>query len=211
MPSALPAWLLPPSGQAPKPRGSNHNRAAKPSDTHTNTPQATHPTKWKPSMPATMHQLHSTADASPRTAPATMQHAYTNPTLPVSGEELASHVDLSDGHASGFLEGHKSSVLVPAKRKHASGLGPGRLTGVATKRQLKLHAPLGSIHRPRKRIQLFGVVRASQRCGHCKTCQNRSMKKACLTRRMEMEAVVAEPVNVMTPLSHNIADDRMQA
>lgn len=210
MPSALPAWLLPPSGQALKPRGSSHNRAARPSDTHTNTPQATHPTKWKSSMPATTHQLNSTADVSPQTAPATMQQAYTNPTLPVSGKQLANHVELSAGHASGFLEGHKSPM--PAKRKHASGLGPGQLTGVATKRQLKLRVPLSVTHRPRKRVQLFGVVKASQRCGHCKTCQNRSLKKACLTRRVEMEALVAAaPVNVMRPLIANIADDPVKA
>ena len=210
MPSALPAWLLPLSGQAPKPRGSSHTRAAAPSDTHTNTPPATHPTKRKSSMPSTKHQLHSSAVVSPQTTPASLQHAYTNLPLPASGEQSASHVDLSAGHASGFLKGRKSSVQT--QRKHASGLGPGQLTGVATKRQLKLQAPLGITHRARKRVQLFGVVKASQRCGHCKTCQNRSMKKACLTRRMEMEAVVAAtPVNVTRPLISSIADDPMKA
>ena len=41
--------------------------------------------------------------------------------------------------------------------------------------------------RPQKRVQVYESVRASQRCGYCKTCVNRSMKKACLTRRAEME------------------------
>lgn len=41
--------------------------------------------------------------------------------------------------------------------------------------------------RPQKRVQMYESVRASQRCGYCKTCMNRSMKKACLTRRAEMD------------------------
>lgn len=40
--------------------------------------------------------------------------------------------------------------------------------------------------RPQKRVQMYKSIRASQRCGYCKTCLNRSMKKACLTRRAEM-------------------------
>lgn len=40
--------------------------------------------------------------------------------------------------------------------------------------------------RPQKRVQVYKSIRASQRCGYCKTCLNRSMKKACLTRRAEM-------------------------
>lgn len=41
--------------------------------------------------------------------------------------------------------------------------------------------------RPQKRVQMYESIRASQRCGYCKTCLNRSMKKACLTRRSEMD------------------------
>ena len=41
--------------------------------------------------------------------------------------------------------------------------------------------------RPQKRVQMYESIRASQRCGYCKTCLNRSMKKACLTRRAEMD------------------------
>ena len=40
---------------------------------------------------------------------------------------------------------------------------------------------------PQKRVQMYESIRASQRCGYCKTCLNRSMKKACLTRRSEMD------------------------
>lgn len=43
--------------------------------------------------------------------------------------------------------------------------------------------------RPQKRVQVYQSIRASQRCGYCKTCLNRSMKKACLTRRAEMGVV----------------------
>lgn len=38
-----------------------------------------------------------------------------------------------------------------------------------------------------KRVNRFGKVKASERCGHCKTCVNRSMKKACLILRARME------------------------
>ena len=38
-----------------------------------------------------------------------------------------------------------------------------------------------------KRVNRFGKVKASERCGHCKTCVNRSMKKACLVLRARME------------------------
>ena len=48
--------------------------------------------------------------------------------------------------------------------------------------------------RPQKRVQLYESIRASQRCGYCKTCLNRSMKKACLTRRAEMN--VAKNANM---------------
>lgn len=41
--------------------------------------------------------------------------------------------------------------------------------------------------RPQKRVQMYNSIKASQRCGYCKTCMNRSMKKACLTRRAEMD------------------------
>ena len=50
-------------------------------------------------------------------------------------------------------------------------------------------------HAPKKRKQTYEIIRASQRCGHCKTCLNSSMKKACLTRRAEMEATNAAPLD----------------
>ena len=211
MPSALPAWLLPPSGQALKPRGSNNKRAARPSATHTGASPDIHPTNPKSAAPTRLYRSHSTTTEPPQAAPASMPPAHTKVPLPISAKQEADSVKVSDGRASGFLEGHKS--LVQAQRKHALGLAAEGLTRIATKRRLKLHAPLGITHRSRKRVQLFGVVKAAQRCGHCKTCHNRSMKKACLTRRTEMEAMVAAaPVNVKDPVQifPDNAKDRMK-
>ena len=39
-----------------------------------------------------------------------------------------------------------------------------------------------------KRVDRFRKTKASERCGHCKTCMNRSMKKACLVLRARMES-----------------------
>lgn len=44
---------------------------------------------------------------------------------------------------------------------------------------------------PKLRRTLFPTIRASQKCGHCGACLNPSWKKACLTRRHEMEAQAA--------------------
>ena len=41
----------------------------------------------------------------------------------------------------------------------------------------------------KKRINRFKLIKTSERCGHCKTCLNRTAKKACLTRRAEMEPI----------------------
>lgn len=47
----------------------------------------------------------------------------------------------------------------------------------------------GEPHIKRRRSNKYGIIRNEERCGQCKTCLNRAMKKACLTRRAELEAM----------------------
>ncbi|GAB4822558.1 hypothetical protein N2152v2_009604 [Parachlorella kessleri] len=90
-----------------------------------------------------------------------------------------------------------SLVLTPAKR-------PGRLCADGSPDVAKRHkaatprvngspgagAVDGSVA-GRKRVQEFPIIRRGDRCGWCHTCLNPRLKKACLTRRKEMEAATA--------------------
>jgi len=44
----------------------------------------------------------------------------------------------------------------------------------------------------KKRKQVMPRLHGVERCGHCHTCLNPSMKKACLTRRAELQEIMAE-------------------
>lgn len=41
----------------------------------------------------------------------------------------------------------------------------------------------------KRRVNRYANIREQDRCGHCKTCLNRGMKKACLTRRAEADGI----------------------
>lgn len=43
----------------------------------------------------------------------------------------------------------------------------------------------------KRRVNRYTNIREQDRCGHCKTCLNRAMKKACLTRRAELDAAAS--------------------
>lgn len=44
----------------------------------------------------------------------------------------------------------------------------------------------------KRRVNRYSSIREQDRCGHCKTCLNRAMKKACLTRRAEADAIAQQ-------------------
>ena len=77
--------------------------------------------------------------------------------------------------AASRLSSWKQPLFSDLDRAQHTGRGPAKKAG-------KQVEP----GRPQKRVQMYESIRASQRCGYCKTCLNRSMKKACLTRRAEM-------------------------
>ena len=78
--------------------------------------------------------------------------------------------------AASILSSWQQPLISDLDRAQHNGRGPAEKAGK--------QAESG---RSQKRVQMYENIRASQRCGYCKTCLNRSMKKACLTRRAEMD------------------------
>lgn len=110
---------------------------------------------------------------------------------------------LGAGHAEGDMVTPEQGSVWASPTKATASAGTGAVLGcsslhqqlfpdmdksqhsrrIATKKSGKQADP----GRPQTRVQVYESVRAAQRCGYCKTCMNRSMKKACLTRRAEMD------------------------
>jgi hypothetical protein len=97
------------------------------------------------------------------------------------------------------LPGEEALLLTPLKRPGAGAgarlgpftpPGPGkRHKAVAGPRSDDPNAPKSGTGR--MRVQEFPKVRRGERCGWCHTCTNPQLKKACLTRRQEMEQEAA--------------------
>lgn len=187
MPSTLPAWLLPPSAQLPKPKRASHDKADMPiykkAKGHSGMRANAGP-------PVALHQ-HESEPPSSKThsaAPGSTQIALKKLILPISTSNQKSGLSPHSVHVSAVLQGH----MVVAQAQHELTAHPKmkQLLGIAPEESLK-SSRSGGNNKPRKRQQPFQKISASQRCGHCHTCQNLSMKKACLTRRAEMEAALA--------------------
>lgn len=175
MPCTLPAWLLPPSAQAPKAQRPRHDRAAVPSHKKAKLSPSKDAGHAPPSTLAQQGKAHQTHTRSVFAPPSPQNDG-------------VARTNLSAVTVAGPSVRQKSTVLhdqhLPGvKRKHILASSPVRWLSVQVQRPPE---------RPRKRVQIFGNVNASQRCGHCKTCQNRSLKKACLTRRAEMLSAQAD-------------------
>lgn len=185
MPGALPAWLLPPSAHAPKLRHSTYSKGAVPAPKKKVNITPSTGAGLVPS--STTKQAHHAAKKLRQGVPGRFQQKDVNqasaapegpesPALSYAADELAAGLSMMDAVAA-------------SQHKRSPGEKGSQLLGVGqSRRLLKLSS---QAHRPRKRFQSFENVSASQRCGHCKTCLKPSTKKACLTRRGEMESLLA--------------------
>jgi hypothetical protein len=185
MPSVLPAWLLPPSAQAPKPKRQSHDKADVPIHKKAKGPSGMRAT----AVPPFALRQHKSEPPSSKTHPAAPGSTQVTPTklmLPISVSNQTPGV--SSVHVSAALQGHM--LVAQAQHQLTSHPKMKQLLGLTPEKRLKQSSPAGNT-KPRKRHQPFQQISASQRCGHCRTCQKLSMKKACLTRRAEMEAALA--------------------
>ena len=180
MPNALPPWLLP-SMPVSKPRmrpphstkgapQAKKQKFAAGTDTHTDPPL--HDTQGVPA---------GHAQAGSRQTP--VQHHTPAPALAEAG--LSGMPSPSKTAASGRPTAAQDTTLFP-RQVFADAVGSEHVPKIPEQPAVKANA---SIQKSRKRVQSYENVRASQRCGCCKTCLNPSMKKACITRRAEMDAV----------------------
>lgn len=207
MPLALPPWLMP-SLPADKPRkrdaqhlrqdahaAANKRKVGTDSDAHTN--------------PARKHKLGGNMAA--HTGPVKKQKLVGNVQAyldtAVQGLTVASAVDDNSGlqtsdakdcvvqteqdltcflptQAPAFVGTVAASILSSWQQPLFSELDRAQHNGRGPVKKAGKQAESG---RPQKRVQMYENIRASQRCGYCKTCLNRSMKKACLTRRAEVD------------------------
>lgn len=203
MPSPLPAWLMP-SVPTAKPRmreahpTSEGTQAAKKqkvgSDAHTD--------------PARNQKLggDTAAHMGLVTKQKLSRHSDAHVSAPVQGLQEVSDGDGSPGLKASHTQDsmlqteHELIWSSPTKAGEAAGLvavpslssWPQQLFSDVNGAQLNKRSPVKKARkqiesgRPQKRVQVYQSIRASQRCGYCRTCLNRSMKKACLTRRAEM-------------------------
>ncbi len=185
MPSALPAWLLPHSAQVPKPKRASHDKADAPIPKKAKVPSGM-PANAAPPFAIGQHEPKPPSGKTHSAAPGSTQIALKKPMLPISTSIQKSGA--SPVHVSAALQGHM--VVAQAQHELTAHSKMKQLLGIASKQRLK-SSRSGGNSKPRKRQQPFQKISASQRCGHCHTCQNLSMKKACLTRRAEMEAALA--------------------
>ena len=205
MPLALPPWLMPsvPAGKPGKPpRGDAHPAVKKwkvgtDSDAHTNSSRK-HKLGGKRTShtgPIKKQKLGENLEAYIDTAVQGLKSASpgdNGPDLPTSqakGRMVQTEQDLTwsspsqakasaETVAASFLSSWQQPLFPNVDRAQHNRRGPAKKAG----KQLQAESS-----RPQKRVQMYESIRASQRCGHCKTCLNRSMKKACLTRRAEMD------------------------
>ena len=185
MPSALPAWLLPHSAQVPKPKRASHDKADVPIHKKAKVPSGMQ-TNAAPYFAIGQHEPKPPSSKTHSVAPGSSPVAPTKLMLPISTSNQTPGA--SPVHVSAALQGQ----MVVSQAQHQLTAHPKmkQLLGSAPEERLKQSRPAGKT-KPRKRLQPFQKISASQRCGHCHTCQNLTMKKACLTRRAEMEAALA--------------------
>ncbi len=186
MPSALPAWLLPHSAQVSKPKRASHDKADAPSHKKAKGPSGMQ-TNAAPPFAVGQHEPKPPPSKTHPAAPGSTQAAPSKLMLPISTCKQTPGV--APVHVLPALQGHM--VVAQAQHQLTSHPQKKQLFKIAPEQRLKQSRPAGNT-KPRKRHQAFQKISASQRCGHCHTCQNLTMKKACLTRRAEMEAALAD-------------------
>ncbi len=183
MPSALPAWLLPHSAQVTKPKRASHDKADAPMHKKAKGPSGMR-ANAAPAFAVDQHASESPPSNTHPAEPGSTQVAPTKGSISTSNQTPG----VAPVHVSAALQGHM--VVAQAQHQLTSHSNMKQLLGLTSEKRLKQSRPAGNT-KPRKRHQPFQKIRASQRCGHCRTCQNLTMKKACLTRRAEMEAALA--------------------
>lgn len=183
MPSALPPWLLPPSAQVPKAKRASHDKADAPIHKKAKGPSGMR-ANAAPLSAVDQHELLSSKTYP--AAPGSTQIASNKLTRPINTSNQKS--EASPVFVSAASQGHM--VVAQAQHQLTAPLKAKQLLGITHEKRMKQSRPAGN-SKPRKRHQPFQKISANQRCGHCRTCQNLTMKKACLTRRAEMEEAMA--------------------
>ncbi|KAL0042280.1 hypothetical protein WJX77_008246 [Trebouxia sp. C0004] len=186
MPGVLPAWLLPTSAQVPKPKRASHDKADAPIHKKAKGPSSGMQGTAVPPFAIDQHESDPPNSKTHPAAPGSTQVASTKLMFPTSTSNQTPRI--SPVHVSAALQGHIN--VAQAQRQLTAHPKMKQLHGLTSEKRLKSPRPAGNT-KSRKRYRPFQPISASQRCGHCRTCQKLSMKKACLTRRAEMEAALA--------------------
>lgn len=216
MPSPLPAWLMPSMPTAkPRMREANHTskgtqavkkqKVRADSDVHTDPARNQKPGGKTAAHMGLVTQQQLGRNMEPVTKQKLSRDSDVYVSAPVQGLQDISAWDDNPGLRASHIQDntvqteHDLIWSSPPKAGESAGLvavsssrswphlfsdvGGAHLNkrGPATKARKQIESG-----RPQKRVQMYKSITASQRCGYCKTCLNRSMKKACLTRRAEM-------------------------